>query len=108
MTNYKASADKFVYIVPESGSVKSGGVVISGGLIGIAATDGAEGDAVACVRSGAFELPKASGAITQGAACYWDASAGNVTTTESTNTKIGAAAAAAASGDESVVVILGA
>lgn len=55
---------------------------------------------------GMFKLPKASGAIGQGAIVYWDATAGNITTTATSNKRAGKAAAAAASGDASVYVLI--
>jgi predicted RecA/RadA family phage recombinase len=51
-------------------------------------------------------MPKATGAINQGALVYWDATAGNVTTTSSGNKRAGKAAAAAASADASVQVLI--
>ena len=56
--------------------------------------------------SGVFSVPKASGAITQGALLYWDDTAENLTTTASGNTLVGVAAAAAASGDATVPLLL--
>jgi predicted RecA/RadA family phage recombinase len=52
------------------------------------------------------ELPKASGAIDQGAAVYWDDSAKVVTTTATDNTRIGAATEDAASAAATVRVRL--
>lgn len=43
--------------------------------------------------------PKAAGAIALGAAVYWDATAGNVTTTATNNTLLGHAIQAMAAGD---------
>jgi predicted RecA/RadA family phage recombinase len=51
-------------------------------------------------------VPKASGAITQGAKLYWSAANSNLTTTASGNTFVGLAAEAAASGDASVKILL--
>lgn len=102
MTNFVASADKFNYVCPEGG-VKSGAVVIAGKLIGIAMTDGAAGDVVACVRSGVFRLPKAGGVIAQGAVV--NINDGAVTT--SGGEPIGSAAAAAGADDAEVDVMLG-
>lgn len=55
---------------------------------------------------GVFDLAKAVGAITQGALVYWDNSAKNVTTTSTSNTRIGCATVAAQSGDATVRVRL--
>ena len=56
---------------------------------------------------GVFEMPKAaSTAIAMGAAVYYDASAGNITTTSSSNVPAGYAAAAAGANDTTVLVKL--
>lgn len=55
---------------------------------------------------GGYILPKASGAIGQGAIVYWDATAGNITTTSTSNKRAGKAAEAAATGDTTVKVLI--
>lgn len=55
---------------------------------------------------GAFIVPKASGAIGQGAVVYWDATAGNITTTATGNKRAGKAAEAAGSSDATVKVLI--
>ena len=47
-------------------------VLIIGTIHGIALRDGAIGDTIAVAVSGGFKLPAATGAIAQGAACYWN------------------------------------
>ena len=71
-------------------AASSGDVVIVNNLVGIAATDGANGDDIEIQVTGVFELPKTS-ANTPGqfALAYWDTSAGEVTTTSTDNTLIG-------------------
>ena len=77
-------------IAAPSGGVVSGGVVIVGFMIGIATAAAAVGVPVAVKVNGVFELPKVSAqAWTVGAAIYWDAGAGNATTTSSGNTLMG-------------------
>ena len=49
--------------------------------------------------------PKASGAIALGVAVYWDATAGNVTATATSNTLLGHAIQAMASGDTATGLI---
>ncbi len=70
--------------------VVSGAVVIVGALVGIACGDvanGAQGEMQVC---GVFELPKTSANTpAQFAKAYWNAGAGEVTTTASGNTLIG-------------------
>jgi predicted RecA/RadA family phage recombinase len=55
---------------------------------------------------GVWELPKAAGAVTVGAAVYWDATATNITTTAEANIPAGYAVLAAAAGDTVIKVKL--
>lgn len=103
MTRFISSAEKFNYIVP-SGGVKSDDVVIAGGLVGVAMSDGEEGDTIACLRSGIFRFPKAAGAIEQGAEVKYQS--GQVST--SAGDTIGVAANKAGAEDTTVDVVLGA
>ena len=89
-----------------SADVVVGQVVLLADTVTVASRPIASGVMGAVSVEGVFSLPKASGAITQGAIVYWDASAGNVTTTSSGNKRAGKAAAAAVSGDTTVSVAL--
>lgn len=83
--------------VPAPAAVTSGGVVIVGSLIGIAAYDAEMSADVEICTEGVFELPKVSTeAWTVGAVIYWDADPGEATTVATDNTRIGVAVAAAA------------
>lgn len=93
--NYTAGAD-----------ITSGQLVLIGTIGGVAKTDIANGKTGAVHVCGVFSIPKATGAVTQGAKLYWDESESEVTTTATDNTLIGVAAAAAASGDSNVHVLL--
>ena len=94
--DYKASA-----------AVKNGEVVSLGTRIGVAGEDIAAGETGHLHVVGVFEMPKAaSTAIAMGAAVYYDASAGNITTTSSSNVPAGYAAAAAGANDTTVLVKL--
>lgn len=93
--NYTAGAD-----------ITSGQFVLIGTIGGVAKTDIANGKTGAVHICGVFSIPKATGAVTQGAKLYWDESESEVTTTATDNTLIGVAAAAAASGDSNVHVLL--
>lgn len=96
MKNYIQEGDTLTVPAP-SGGVLSGGVVIIGLLTGIATATAAVGVPVAVKTRGVFELPKVSAqAWTVGAAIYWDAGAGNATTTSAGNTLLGYASEAAA------------
>lgn len=90
-------------------AVAVGDVVQLGDLFCVADRPIAAGKLGAVAVEGAFILPKASGAISQGATVYWDATAGNVVTSAGqggVNKRAGFAAEAAASGDSSVKVII--
>lgn len=105
MKNFIQKGDTLILTAP-AGGVSSGDGVLVGSLFGIAAGDAAENDNVEVRTTGVFELPKAAGAITQGAKVYWNAANGNVTTTVTGNTLIGTATVAAVSGDALVRVKL--
>ena len=94
--DYKASA-----------AVKNGEVVSLGTRIGVAGEDIAAGETGHLHVVGVFEMPKAtSTAITMGAAVYYDAGAGVITTTSASNVPAGYAAAAAPANDATVLVKL--
>lgn len=86
--------------------ILGGSLVIFGALIGVAVADIEIGATGAVDLHGVFEFPKATGAIGQGDKVYWDATAGNVTKTATSNTVFGAAAEAAVSADLTVKVLL--
>lgn len=83
--------------IPAPADVASGGVVISGAIVGIAAGDALSGADVDVVTEGVFTLPKVSAlAIVIGDVVYFDAATKLVNKTSSGNTKIGIAVTAAA------------
>ena len=89
-----------------SAAVAAGDVVVLNDLVTVAPRPIAA-DALGAVSvEGVWSMPKATGAIGQGAIVYWDATAGNVTTTSSGNKRAGKAAAAAASADTTVLVLI--
>lgn len=89
-------------------NIAAGDIVIIGGIVGVAKLDIPANELGAIAVTGVYDMVKATGAITAGATVYWDASAKNVTTTESENTAIGKAVAAAESTDTIVRVLLNA
>lgn len=97
---------KVLNYTPSGSNIISGALVIMGNIAGVAVTDIADGNTGAVYISGVFLLPKASGAITQGAKLYWDSTNSNVTTTASGNAIIGVAATAHVSSDTTVNVLL--
>lgn len=86
-----------IVTVDAPAAVSSGDLVLVGSLFGVASTDAASGAPVEIATEGVFTLPKTSAqAWTVGALIYWNAAAGEATTTASGNTLIGHAVAAAA------------
>lgn len=85
-------------------AVRNGDVVSLNTRIGVAGNDIAKGETGVVHVEGVFELPKAAGAVTLGAAVYWDADVKNITTTE--KIPAGYAVASAADGDATVLVKL--
>jgi predicted RecA/RadA family phage recombinase len=72
------------------GGVVSGNVYVIGNLIGVALQTAAVGEPFVLVTKGVFELPKKSADnIAVGAKVYWDVTPGEITSTASTNYKIG-------------------
>lgn len=82
--------------IPAPAAVASGGVVIAGSIIGIAAGSATLGESIDVVTAGVFELAKVGAdAFALGGSVYWDDAANLATATASGNTKIGVAVAAA-------------
>lgn len=87
-------------------AVSVGDIVSLNTRIGVAGNDIAAGETGAVNVEGVFEMPKATGVVTLGAAVYWDATNKNITTTSTDNIPAGYAVAAAASADATVLVKL--
>lgn len=91
-------------------AVAAGDVVVMADLIGVANRPIAAGGTGSVDIDGIHSMPKAAAAsgkaISQGAIVYWDATAGNITTTATDNKRAGKAAAAALTTDTTVRVIL--
>ena len=104
MINWIQPGDTITVAAPAD--VHSSDGMMVGVLFGVALSTVASGENVEIITTGVVDLPKASGAITQGAKVYWDNTAKNVTTTVGTNTLIGCAIIAAAVGDATVRVRL--
>ena len=76
--------------------ILSGDVVVIGVRIGIAVADIKNGETGSLDVEDVYELPKKSAdTFAQGALCYWDNVAKNITTTSASNTLAGYAAAPA-------------
>ena len=106
MKNFIQCGDRVTVAAPYALSSGQGALV--GTLFGVAEGDAANGADVVLATEGVYALTKATGALTVGAAVYWDNTTKNVTTTSSGNTKIGVALVAAQSGDATGVIRLNA
>lgn len=104
MADYFADGDLIDYT--PSSAVSAGDVVMLADLFTVAPRPIAANKLGAVAVEGVFTVAKATGAISQGAIVYWDATAGNITTTATNNKRAGKAAAAAASGDATVKVLI--
>jgi predicted RecA/RadA family phage recombinase len=89
-----------------SAAVAAGDVVVLNDLVTVAPVAIAANALGAVAVDGVWSMPKATGAIGQGALVYWDATAGNITTTATNNKRAGKAAAAAVSGATTVQVLI--
>jgi predicted RecA/RadA family phage recombinase len=86
--NFVQAGDTLPLTAPAN--VKSGGVVVVGALAGVAAYDALQGEPVEVTTEGVWTLPKTTpGGIDQGAAAYWDAVTGKVTTVAASNLLLG-------------------
>ena len=91
---------------PSSDPVKGGSLVkLGNSLYGVAVNDLAVNETGIVDTDGVFELPKATGAVTQGAPLYVDGE-GKVTATATDKAYCGRAFAAAGSSDATVKVML--
>ncbi len=91
-----------------SEAVAAGDVVVQGNLVGIARLDIAADTLGSLAVVGVFDVEKATGAVTVGAAVYWDATNHKATTTATGNPYLGKAVLTAESADELVRVLLNA
>lgn len=108
MKNLIAPGKVITYTVPAATTIAAGEVVKVGNLYGIAVSGGTTDDEIALNLTGAYELAKkASLAITQGDALYWDADPGEITKTVTDGNLIGYAYESAAGADDTVIVIIG-
>ena len=90
---------KNIPLTAPAGGVVGGTMYIIGTLPVVAAHDAAAGEEFEGVTEGVFTLPKATGAVTEGAKLYWHPGNGNLTTTATGATLVGAATKAAGASD---------
>lgn len=84
--------------------IEANSVLVIGKRIGIAGMTINPNEVGSVHVTGTFKFPKATGAITLGAEVYWDAAAGKITTTASSNVAAGFAVEAAGADATEVVV----
>lgn len=107
MATYIQKGNSIDYTNSGSTKIAAGDVVSLTTRVGIAAGDIAAGAVGSLAVGGVFEIAKATGAITLGAAVYFDTTNKNITTTATSNIPAGWAVAAAASADTTVLVKIG-
>lgn len=103
MKNYIQKGEAIEVTTP-AGGYTAGQLVTVGEIVGVAQNTTLENETAVISLAGVYNVAKATGAITQGAKCYLDAVAGNITTTATGNKLAGYAWLAAASGDATVQV----
>ncbi|RXF69903.1 DUF2190 family protein [Hansschlegelia zhihuaiae] len=105
MRNYVQKGENVT--IPSPADVKSGDVIIVGGLSGVAAGDAAPGSDLDIVTVGVFDLPKvAAEGFEIGDPVYFD-EASKLVTTDDANARIGVAVTVAANPSGGVHVRLG-
>ena len=99
---------RVVTVVTPSGGLVSGQAALVGNIFGVAAFSASAGAEVELVTEGVFSLPKPTSAISfaRGDKAYWDATAGDITSTVSSNKWVGVATDAASASAASVNVRL--
>ena len=105
--NFLHDGERITVVAPANAN--SGDLVIVGQMFGVAETSPVSGSNVVIRCGGVVTLRKLSGAGTsysQGANLFWDAVGANVTTSATSNTRIGVAAVAAVNGDTVAAVRL--
>lgn len=101
-------SDGGVWDYTPGSAVAAGDVVVMADTVGIAHRPIAANTLGSVAVSGVFNLAKGAGAISQGAAIYWDTATSAVSTSSGAGKVLaGKAAAAAASADTVVAVDLG-
>lgn len=86
--NYINSGERFEVTAPSAG-ITSGQAVLIGAILGVALTSATVGEKAVVAVTGVYEIPKAAGSVSQGAALYWDAGNSRLTTTAEGNTLAG-------------------
>ena len=90
-TNFIQLGEVLHYVAQAGDDIKSGDLVAVNDVVGVAITDGIEGELLAVSVQGVYEVPvpAASGNIAQGKTVYYDATAKEITLTATSNLFIG-------------------
>lgn len=104
MKNYIQPGDNIT--VPAPSDVTAGDLVKVGAIVGVAVSDAKSGELVTLVRKGVFTLAKVSAQAWAQFAKVYITSGGELTTTASGNTLVGASVEAAANPSATGVVLL--
>lgn len=98
MKNFIKPGDTLTLVAPYN--VSSGGGMLVGSIFGVATETALSGATVEAALEGVFDLAKtAAEAWTQGAVLYWNDTTKALTTTASTNKRVGYAAQAQLAAD---------
>lgn len=97
MKNFVQDGDILDAVAPAGGVVSSNAYLI-GAAFGVASATALEGETFALVVEGVVDLPIPTAAVAQFAKVYWDDTAKGLTTTASTNQKVGYLAEASPAG----------
>ena len=91
MVNYIQKGDTLTVKAPYAVS-SGGGMKIGAAMFGVAAIDAVLNDIIEASVEGVFDLAKDTSTFADGAIVYWDDTAKKVTSTSTSNLKIGVAA----------------
>jgi predicted RecA/RadA family phage recombinase len=106
MKNYVQPGD-VIPVVAGTGGVKSGDVVVAGNLIGVAASDAAEGAEFELALTGVYALPKITGTgLDPGQRVWWATGTGVAASAAAGRWPIGNAVRTAGSNDDEAYVRL--
>src|SRR5690348_10296947 len=105
MRNFHSNGKTIEVVVGVGESIEAGQLVKVGDVFGVAVNSGAEGETVVCNVTGVYSVPKAAGAVTQGAPLYYVVADSEVSTDDNAgaNALVGYAWEAALNADAEVL-----
>ena len=107
MANFVQDGKYIDYVNRGADGIKRGDPVVLSESVVIAETDIPAGGKGVLALCGVYEFPSAAEAIAVGDAVYWDATAGNITKTSTSNKKAGMAVSAQTAAAGKVLVKIG-